>query len=163
MLAPPAPVQLLGTCDGALTDLITARRLIRSQDDVEGLIREVRNVRPDCRQSGWNPRTTLAPGPDMCGHHRLERAGQISGSAIPTGLMEHRSETRMVTRGILVGKTIMTRREQVTEMVPTGAVGTQTMMDRQGNALVHWAPGRQPENGANCWMYLVRNRTWYQE
>ena len=149
-----------GSCSQALRALLAAGPPAGHQE-ANTRIARVREERQDCLD--WDPLATGAPREDMCGHRPVRQSGRIGDLPAPPGLQGERVTTVMMPMTTFVGSTPITTLMPMQDRSPNQKVQALTGTDRQGNVLIHFAPGRTPADGRSCWLYSARQGRWAGE
>ena len=125
-------------CDGVLRRLLVVNRTASTYVHMNFLIAQVEAGRDECSSSLWNPRVW------------------------------HGTRNPVLTAGCYVGS-VGTRRGELAvgvTLVPDGLFVSATDVrrksgrDSNNNIMVHWEIGREPSDGAVCWLYSSTFDTW---
>ena len=136
-------------CDSVLRSQLVFQRGASTTANMAVVVRQIQAQRSECPPDVWNPVVAdmpLAASTEMCWNQTSAVATGVDGTDGVNGKVG----ASQVPRGLRIGN------------ADTGDVRALSGRDSDNNIIVYWTGtviGR-PSDGAKCWLYVARLRTW---
>ena len=135
-------------CDSVLRSQMVFQRGASTEANMAVVIRQIQAQRQECPPDVWNPQVddpVAAATPAQCWGGISAAATGFAGTAGSAGKVG----ASQVPRGLRIGN------------VDTGLVRALSGRDSENNIIVYWSTvANRPSDGAKCWLYVARLRTW---
>ena len=139
-------------CDGTLRNQLVFQRGASNMSRINQLISQIQATRSECVVEVWDPEvkdadrvavaadaTTTPPTPAKPGCFAVSPGDEGAAALVGSSL---------VPAGLKVGNVI------------TGKVRDGSGRDSGNNIIVFWSAASPPSDGARCWLYVARLRSW---
>ena len=134
-------------CDGVLQSQLIFQRGASMSEAMNLVVRQIQEQRSECGADVWNPDVVDMPAaadPEMCWNQVSAVATGVASTSGAWGVVGG----SQVPRGLRVGNE------------EDGNVWATSGRDSDNNIIVYWNKARHPADGARCWLYNSRLRTW---
>ena len=138
-------------CDGILRNQLVFQRGASTKDRMNVVIAQIQSQNEDCSSDVWNPDvvdySATAPKTGMCFSSAAGTA--FTAAAADTWIVGD----QMIALGLL-------RKDSSGTYKPRDTSGR----DSDNNVIVYWAEdiAKRPSDGASCWLYFARLRSWHE-
>ena len=142
-------------CDATLRQQLVFQRGASTANNFNEIISQLQATRSECPTDVWNPKVDDTTGALDAAANKCFSAGEVA--AVDLG-----SSTRLIA---------VTNAEVGDQKVPRGLrarnndegnIRVTSGRDSDNNVIVYWAelPASRPSDGAACWLYTDRLRSW---
>ena len=136
-------------CDAVLRSQLVFQRGASTTTNMAVVVRQIQAQRQECPPDVWNPIVTdpsAAASAEKCWNLASTAAAGFTGTAGSAGKVG----ASQVPRGLRIGN------------ADTGLVRALSGRDSDNNIIVYWTEtvAGRPSDGAKCWLYVARLRTW---
>ena len=141
-------------CDGILRNQLVFQRGASTSDRMNVVIAQIQSQNEDCASDVWDPNVvdydSTAPATGQCFNSTAGQAftGKADAELWVVG-------DQFMAEGLL-------RKDNATP--PLYVPRTTSGRDSDNNVIVYWAEeiGDRPSDGASCWLYFARLRSWHE-
>ena len=134
-------------CDGVLRSQMIFQRGASTATNMAVVIRQIQAQRQECPPDVWDPTVIDMPATasaEMCWNYAAAAATGVASTDGANGKVG----ASQVPRGLRVGN------------ADTGNVRALSGRDSDNNIIVYWSSTNRPSDGAKCWLFVSRLRTW---
>ena len=134
-------------CDGILRSQLVFQRGASTVANMNAVKSQIQAQRQECPPDVWSPTVIDMPAAasaEMCWNQAAPAATGVAGTAGSAGTVG----ASQVPRGLRHGN------------VDTGLVRAKSGRDSDNNIIVYWSDTNRPSDGAKCWLFVSRLRTW---
>ena len=134
-------------CDGVLRSQMIFQRGASTATNMAVVIRQIQAQRQECPPDVWDPTVIDMPATasaEMCWNQAAAAATGVASTDGANGKVG----ASQVPRGLRVGN------------ADTGNVRALSGRDSDNNIIVYWSSTNRPSDGAKCWLFVSRLRTW---
>ena len=140
-------------CDGTLRNQLVFQRGASNDDRINQVISQIQATRSECVVEVWDPEVNddhrAAVAADPAATPPILASDGCFGSAVGDDAGDKALVgSSLVPAGLKVGNVI------------SGAVRAGSGRDSGNNIIVFWDAALPPSDGARCWLYVARLRSW---
>ena len=134
-------------CDQVLRNQLVFQRGAGTESNMNAVVSQIQAQRQECPPDVWDPTIIDMPttaSAEMC----WNQTAAVATGVASTGGSAGKVGASQVPRGLRHGN------------VDSGLVRAKSGRDSDNNIIVYWNATSRPSDGAKCWLYVSRLRTW---